>query len=75
MSGKVNIAKVEELFGRGPEEEEYRPLAAFSRRAWVNPAAGEVHREADMIFTVEEADGAAYTAFSTSRPRYRPRES
>ncbi|MEP6470570.1 MAG: hemolysin family protein [Acidobacteriota bacterium] len=57
VSGKVNIAKVEELFGRGPEEEEYTTLGGFlAARLGHIPRPGEIHREADLIFTVEEAD-------------------
>jgi putative hemolysin len=57
VSGKVNIAKVEELFGRGPEEEEYTTLGGFlAARLGHIPRPGEVHREADLLFTVEEAD-------------------
>ena len=57
VSGKVNIAKVEELFGRGPEEEEFTTLGGFlAARLGHIPRPGEVHREADLLFTVEEAD-------------------
>ena len=57
VSGKVNIAKVQELFGRGPEEEEYTTLGGFlAARLGHIPRPGEVHREADLLFTVEEAD-------------------
>ena len=57
VSGKVNIAKVQELFGRGPEEEEFTTLGGFlAARLGHIPRPGEVHREADLLFTVEEAD-------------------
>jgi magnesium and cobalt exporter, CNNM family len=57
VSGKANITKVEELFGRGPEEEEYTTLGGFlAARLGHIPRPGEVHREADLLFTVEEAD-------------------
>jgi magnesium and cobalt exporter, CNNM family len=57
VSGKVNITKVEELFGRGPEEEEFTTLGGFlAARLGHIPRAGEAHREADLLFTVEEAD-------------------
>ncbi len=57
VSGKVNIAKVQELFGRGPEEEEFTTLGGFlAARLGHIPRPGESHREADLLFTVEEAD-------------------
>ncbi len=57
VSGKVNIAKVQELFGRGPEEEEFTTLGGFlATRLGHIPRPGETHREADLLFTVEEAD-------------------
>jgi len=57
VSGKVNIAKVQELFGRGPEEEEFTTLGGFlAARLGHIPRPGENHREADLLFTVEEAD-------------------
>jgi CBS domain containing-hemolysin-like protein len=57
VSGKVNIAKVQDLFGRGPEEEEFTTLGGFlAARLGHIPRPGEVHREADLLFTVEEAD-------------------
>jgi len=57
VSGKVNIAKVQELFGRGPEEEEFTTLGGFlAARLGHIPRPGEIHREADLLFTVEEAD-------------------
>ncbi|HEX9304147.1 MAG TPA: hemolysin family protein [Thermoanaerobaculia bacterium] len=57
VSGKVNIAKVQELFGRGPEEEEFTTLGGFlAARLGHIPRPGEVHREAELLFTVEEAD-------------------
>jgi magnesium and cobalt exporter, CNNM family len=57
VSGKANIALVRELFGRGPEEEEFTTLGGFlAARLGHIPRPGEVHREGDLIFTVEEAD-------------------
>ncbi|PYQ37024.1 MAG: hypothetical protein DMF54_12105 [Acidobacteria bacterium] len=57
VSGKVNIAKVQELFGRGPEEEEFTTLGGFlAARLGHIPRPGEIHREAELLFTVEEAD-------------------
>ena len=57
ISGKANVAKVQELFGRGPEEEEFTTLGGFlAARLGHIPRPGETHREADLLFTVEEAD-------------------
>jgi magnesium and cobalt exporter, CNNM family len=57
VSGKANIALVRELFDRGPEEEEYSTLGGFlAARLGHIPRPGETHREADLLFTVEEAD-------------------
>ena len=57
VSGKENIATVRELFGRGPEEEEFTTLGGFlAARLGHIPRPGETHRESDLLFTVEEAD-------------------
>ena len=57
VSGKANIALVRELFDRGPEEEEYSTLGGFlAARLGHIPRPGETHSEADLLFTVEEAD-------------------
>jgi magnesium and cobalt exporter, CNNM family len=57
ISGKANVSKVQELFGRGPEEEEFTTLGGFlAARLGHIPRPGESHREADLLFTVEEAD-------------------
>ena len=57
VSGKENIATVRELFGRGPEEEEFTSLGGFlAARLGHIPRPGEIHRESDLLFTVEEAD-------------------
>ncbi|HEU5251507.1 MAG TPA: hemolysin family protein, partial [Thermoanaerobaculia bacterium] len=57
VSGKANIALVSDLFGRGPEEEEFTTVGGFlAARLGHIPRPGEVHREADLLFTVEEAD-------------------
>ncbi len=57
ISGKENIATVQELFGRGPEEEEFTTLGGFlAARLGHIPRPGETHRESDLVFTVEEAD-------------------
>jgi CBS domain containing-hemolysin-like protein len=57
VSGKENIATVRELFGRGPEEEEFTTVGGFlAARLGHIPRAQETHRESDLLFTVEEAD-------------------
>jgi CBS domain containing-hemolysin-like protein len=57
ISGKENIATVRELFGRGPEEEEFTTVGGFlAARLGHIPRPGETHRESDLLFTVEEAD-------------------
>jgi CBS domain containing-hemolysin-like protein len=57
VSGKENIETVRELFGRGPEEEEFTSLGGFlAARLGHIPRPGESHRESDLLFTVEEAD-------------------
>ncbi|MEO8432412.1 MAG: hemolysin family protein [Acidobacteriota bacterium] len=57
VSGRENIATVRELFGRGPEEEEFSSIGGFlAARLGHIPRPGETHRESDLIFTVEEAD-------------------
>jgi magnesium and cobalt transporter len=57
ISGKANIARVLGLFGRGPQEEEFTTVGGFlAARLGHIPRPGEAHREADLLFTVEEAD-------------------
>ena len=57
VSGKENIETVRELFGRGPEEEEFSSVGGFLvARLGHIPRPGETHRESDLLFTVEEAD-------------------
>jgi magnesium and cobalt transporter len=57
VSGKANIALVRDLFSRGPEDEEFTTVGGFlASRLGHIPRPGEVHREADLVFTVEEAD-------------------
>lgn len=57
VSGKENIATVRELFGRGPEEEEFTSVGGFlAARLGHIPRPGETRRESDLLFTVEEAD-------------------
>ena len=57
VSGKANIEVIRDLFGRGPEEEEFTTVAGFlASRLGHIPRPGESHREFDLRFTVEEAD-------------------
>ena len=57
VSGKANISIVRELFGRGPEEEEFTTVGGFlASRLGHIPRAGETYVESDLRFTVEEAD-------------------
>jgi CBS domain containing-hemolysin-like protein len=57
VSGRENIETVRSLFGRGPEEGEFTTVGGFlSARLGHIPRQGEIHREAGLLFTVEEAD-------------------
>jgi len=57
VSGKANIEVVRDLFGRGPEEEEFSTIGGFlASRLGHIPKPGESHVESDLRFTVEEAD-------------------
>lgn len=57
LSGKESITTVRELFGHGPEEEEFTSVGGFlAARLGHIPRPGETHRESDLLFTVEEAD-------------------
>jgi len=57
VSGKANIEVIRDLFGRGPEEDEFTTVGGFlASRLGHIPKAGETHGEADLRFTVEEAD-------------------
>jgi CBS domain containing-hemolysin-like protein len=57
VSGKANIEVIQDLFGRGPEEEEFTTLGGFlTSRLGHIPKAGETHKESGLRFTVEEAD-------------------
>ncbi len=57
VSGKANIEIVRDLYGRGPEEEEFSTVGGFlSSRLGHIPKAGESFTESDLRFTVEEAD-------------------
>jgi len=57
VSGKQSAATIAELFGRGPEEEEFTTVGGFlAARLGHIPKNGESHREYDLLFTVEDAD-------------------
>ncbi len=57
VSGKANIGIVRDLFGRGPEEEEFTTVGGFlASRLGHIPRPGETFTESDLRFTVEEAD-------------------
>jgi putative hemolysin len=57
VSGKANIEVVRDLFGRGPEEEEFTTIGGLlTSRLGHIPKPGETHKESGLRFTVEEAD-------------------
>jgi len=57
IAGKESIQVIADLFGRGPEEGDFTTVAGFlAARLGHIPRPGESHREADLLFTVEEAD-------------------
>ena len=57
VSAREKVARVAELFGHGPEEEEFTTIGGFlAARLGHIPKAGESHRESGLVFTVEEAD-------------------
>jgi putative hemolysin len=57
ISGKQNVTTIAELFGNGPQEEEFSTLGGFlTSRLGQIPRAGETHREHGLLFTVEESD-------------------
>jgi magnesium and cobalt exporter, CNNM family len=57
ISAKENIATIRELFGHGPEEEEFSTIGGYlTARLGHIPKAAETFREHDLLFTVEEAD-------------------
>ena len=57
VSGKANIEVIRDLFGRGPEAEEFTTVGGFlATRLGHIPKPGETYRESDLRFTVEEAD-------------------
>ena len=74
VSGKANVARIRDLFGRGPEEEEFSTIGGFlAARLGHIPRPGETHREGDLLFTVEEADRAARASRARrGRRRLRP---
>jgi CBS domain containing-hemolysin-like protein len=48
---------IRELFGHGPEEEEFDSIGGFlAARLGHIPRPGETHKERNLLFTVEEAD-------------------
>jgi magnesium and cobalt transporter len=57
VSGKANIEVGRDLFGRGPEDEEFTTVGGFlASRLGHIPKPGETYRESDLRYTVEEAD-------------------
>jgi magnesium and cobalt exporter, CNNM family len=57
VSGKQNVATIAELFGRGPQEEEFTTVGGYlAARLGHIPKNGETFREYDLVFTVEDAD-------------------
>jgi magnesium and cobalt exporter, CNNM family len=57
VSGKQNVTTISELFGRGPEEEEFTTVGGYLvARLGHIPRNGETYREHDLLFTVEDAD-------------------
>jgi magnesium and cobalt exporter, CNNM family len=59
LAGRVHIRTLEELFGRGPEEEgaDFDTLAGFlSARLGRIPRKGETYAEGGLLYTIEEAD-------------------
>jgi putative hemolysin len=57
ISGKENISTIAELFGRGPEDEEFTTIGGYlTARLGHIPRPSETYREHDLLFTVEEAD-------------------
>ena len=76
MSGKANIEIVRDLFGRGPEEEEFTTVGGFlASRLGPHPAArARRYAESDLRFTVEEADRRRVyrVKIEPSRLRLRP---
>ncbi|HMF10065.1 MAG TPA: hemolysin family protein [Thermoanaerobaculia bacterium] len=57
VSGKESIQTIRELFDRGPEDGDFTTVGGYlAARLGHIPRAGESHSEADLLFTVEEAD-------------------
>ena len=57
VSGKENVETIRELFGRGPEGEDFTSIGGLlAARLGHIPRPGETHRESGLLFTVEEAD-------------------
>ena len=57
VSGKANIEVIQDLFGRGPEGEEFTTVGGFlTSRLGHIPKPGETYKESELRFTVEEAD-------------------
>ncbi len=57
VSGKANIEVIRDLFGQGPEEDEFTTVGGFlASRLGHIPKPGESYGEAELRFTVEEAD-------------------
>ncbi|MGE5275354.1 MAG: hemolysin family protein [Acidobacteriota bacterium] len=57
VSGKQNATRIAELFGRGPEEEEFTTVGGYlAARLGHIPKNGETWVEYGLRFTVEDAD-------------------
>jgi len=57
VSGKQNVTMIAELFGRGPEEEEFTTVGGYlAARLGHIPKNGETWFEYGLRFTVEDAD-------------------
>jgi CBS domain containing-hemolysin-like protein len=57
VSGKQNVTMIAELFGRGPEEEEFTTVGGYlAARLGHIPKNGETWLEYGLRFTVEDAD-------------------
>jgi CBS domain containing-hemolysin-like protein len=57
ISAKTHVDVLHEIFGRGPEEEQFDTIGGFlAARLGRIPKVGEKCEEAALLFTVEEAD-------------------
>jgi CBS domain containing-hemolysin-like protein len=57
ISARTHVDVLRELFGRGPEEEEFDTIGGLlASRLGRIPKVGEKKTEDDLLFTVEEAD-------------------